>query len=92
MRLFFARLDEKHNLLESFENIYENFPKKIAQNASLFLHIFPKKFNKPFVNFLRVWTKNANCWEILKIFDENSIEKLNFYFIFILFYFSKICY
>ena len=26
--------------------------------------------------------KNANCWEILKIFDENCIEKLNFYFIF----------
>ena len=25
--------------------------------------------------------KNANCWEILKIFDENSIEKLHFYFI-----------
>ena len=41
MRLFFARLDEKHNLLESFEKIFENFPKKIAKNA-LFLHIFQK--------------------------------------------------
>ena len=30
--------------------------------------------------FLRVWTKNANCWKILKIFDENSIEKCYFYF------------
>ena len=45
--------------------------------------IFFKKNNKPCVNFFRVWTKNANCWEILKIFDENYIEKLNFYFIFI---------
>ena len=34
---------------------------------------------------MRVWTKNANSEifeKILKIFDENSIEKLNFYFIF----------
>ena len=30
---------------------------------------------KPFFNFSRVWTKNPNCWEI---FDETSIEKLNF--------------
>ena len=32
--------------------------------------------------FFRVWTKNATCWEILKIIDENPIEKLNFYFYF----------
>ena len=41
MRLFFSRLDEKHKLLESFEKIFENFPKKMANNA-LFLHIFQK--------------------------------------------------
>ena len=41
MRLFFARLDEKHNLLESFEKIFENFPKKLAKNY-LFLHLFQK--------------------------------------------------
>ena len=41
MRLFFARLDEKHNLLESFEKIFEEFPKKMTKNA-LFLHIFQK--------------------------------------------------
>ena len=91
------------------------------------------KFNKPCVNFWRVWTKNTKCWEILrkflkilkkllerfvkmlyfsisfkrlnkpvflfrrldkkhkllgnfekmlKIFDENSIEKLNFIMLF----------
>ena len=51
-----------------------------------YFSIFFKRFNKPCVNFLRVWTKNANCLEILRIFDENSIEKMNFYFIFI-FYF-----
>ena len=33
---------------------------------------------------MRFWTKNANYGEILKNFDENSIEKLNFSFIFIL--------
>ena len=50
-----------------------------------YFSIFFKKFNKQYVNFSRVWTKNANCWEtekIFKIFDENSIEKLNFYFYF----------
>ena len=67
MRLFFARLDEKHNLLDSFEKIFENFHKKIDKNE-LFLHIFQKKLNKPFIHFLRVWTKNANCWEILRNF------------------------
>ena len=41
MRLFFARLDEKHNFLEMFEKIFESFLKKIAKNA-LFLHIFQK--------------------------------------------------
>ena len=41
MRLFFARLDEKHNLLESFEKIFKNFHKNIAKNA-LFLHNFQK--------------------------------------------------
>ena len=74
MRWFFARLDETRNLLESFETIF--------LRKSLNMHyfcIFFKKFNKPFVNFWHVWTKNANCWEI---FDENSIEKLIFYFIF----------
>ena len=45
--------------------ILKIFLKKIAKNA-LFYHIF-KKFNKPCVTFLRVWTKNANCWEIEKI-------------------------
>ena len=44
--------------------------------------IFSNEFNKPCVNFWRVWRKNTNCLEILRILeksDKNSIEKLNFY-------------
>ena len=68
---------------------------KISKNVLLrklrkmhYFSIFFKKVNKPCVKTLRLWTKNANCWEIfeknLKIFDENSKEKLKYYFIFIL--------
>ena len=49
-----------------------------------YLSIFFKEVNKHCGNFSRFWTKNANCWEILKIFDENSIEKLNFLFYYFL--------
>ena len=45
-----------------------------------YFSIFIKYVNKLRVNFLLVWTKNANSWEILTIFDENSIEKLNVVF------------
>ena len=72
-------MDEKHNFLEIFENFHKNMLK------THYFCIFFKKFNKPCVNFSRVSTKNANCWEILKVFDENSIDKLNLYFIFIFF-------
>ena len=44
---------------------------------------FSKKFNKPCVCYTRVWTKNTICWKFLKVFDENCIGKLNFYFILI---------
>ena len=55
MRLFFARMDEKHNLFERFEKIFEIFPQKIAKNA-LFLHIFHKDLTNhslPFCAFGR---------------------------------------
>ena len=46
-----------------------------------YFSIFSKEFNKS-VTFSRVSTKNSNCLEILrkilKIFDKNAIEKLNF--------------
>ena len=78
MRKFFARLEEKHNVLE----ILRKFSKYlfIKLRKCIILTYFPKKINKPCVNFLGVWMKNSNCWEILKISDENSIEKLTFYF------------
>ena len=53
MRLFFARLDEKHNLLESFEKNFENFLKNIAKNA-LFLHIFQKNLTNHALIFARL--------------------------------------
>ena len=44
MRLFFARLDEKHDLFESFEKIFENFPKISSENCEkvLILKYFSK--------------------------------------------------
>ena len=49
----------------------------------LYFRLFCKEITKPCVKFSRVWTKNTICWvnfeKILKLFDENSIEKLNFY-------------
>ena len=81
MRYFFARFDDKHNLLEilgKISTIFNKILKKIAKMHDL--SIFFKKFNKPWVDFSLVWTKNANCWEILQVFDENPIEKFHFYF------------
>ena len=50
------------------------------------LSLFSKEFTKLCVKFLRVWTKNTIGWEILekilKTFDENSIDKWNFYLFF----------
>ena len=52
----------------------------------LYFRLFCKEITKPCVKFSRVWTKNTICWEnfekILKLFDENSIEKLNLYLFF----------
>ena len=49
----------------------------------LYFRLFCKEITKPCVEFSRVWTKNTIGWgnfeKILKIFDENAIEKLNFY-------------
>ena len=42
-----------------------------------------KNISKPCVKFSRVWTKNTIVWgkfeKLLKVFDVNSMEKLNFY-------------
>ena len=69
----------------------ENF-RKFAKNSwrklqkMLYFRLFCKNILKPCVKFWRVWTKNTIVWgnfeKILKILDENSMEKLNFYLVF----------
>ena len=81
-------MDEKHNWLGKFWENLENF-RKFSKNSwrnlqkLLYFCLFCKEITKPFAKFSRVWTKNAIVWgkfeKILKIFDENSMEKLNFY-------------
>ena len=48
-----------------------------------YFRLFCKKISKPCVKFSRVWTINTIVWgefeKILKTFDDNSMEKLNFY-------------
>ena len=75
MRYFLARLDEKHKVFGNFETIFKKFLQKFVK--MLYFTIYFKRFNKPMRSFFAVWTKNTNCWEILRIFDETSIEKLN---------------
>ena len=81
----FSRVWRKHTICWKFLRKFSKNFIRILLKMHYFSY-FSKQINKPCVNFLRVWTKNANCWEILrkirKIFDENSIEKLNFNFIF----------
>ena len=68
---------------ENFRKFAKNSLSKL-QKCSIFAN-FSKNF-KPSVKLSRVWTKNRIGWgnfeKIEKIFDENSIEKLNFYIFF----------
>ena len=51
----------------TFRKFFKNFLRKLRK-----MHYFSKffkKFNKPCVKFLRVWTKNANCWDLLRKFS-----------------------
>ena len=80
MRFIFSRLDEKRKLLGNCEKISKKISLKIAK--LYYFSIFFQKCSKLCVNFWRVWTKKANCWEILKIFEENSIKNRIFIFIF----------
>ena len=65
---------------ENFRKFAKNSLRKL-QNCRVFA--FLQKISKPCVKFSRVRTKNKVGWgnfeKIMKIFDENSIEKLNFY-------------
>ena len=88
MGLFFARLNEKHNLLESFEKNCESFHKTIAK-STLFLHISLKELTNNVLIFCAFWTKNANCWEILRKFWKFLMKILLKYWIFILILFFE---
>ena len=55
-----------------------------------YLSIFYKRFNKPCVDFLRVWTKNKSYWKIwekFRNFSKNLLRKMRKCII--LAYFSK---
>ena len=70
------------NTLFLHMKFWENFQKissKIAKNA-LFLHIF-KKFNKPCINFLRVWTKAQFVGNVKKNFVRKLL-KMHYFSIF----------
>ena len=74
MRLFYARLDVKHNLLEIFENAFENFHKNLAKNA-LFLHIFQITLANHALIF-RAFARKINhfsCFSPLKLILQISL-------------------
>ena len=89
MHLFFARLDEKHNLLESFEKIFENFPKKIANNA--FFHIFQRNLTNHYLIFCAFGRQTqivGKFWENFDNFWWKFYWKIEFLFYFyFIFYF-----
>ena len=65
---------------ENFRKFAKDFVRKLLKMH--YFSIFFKIFYQACVNFSRFWNENTNCLEnfenILKIFDENAIEKLNF--------------
>ena len=70
--LLFRVFGRKTQMDGNFEKFSKNFLRKLREIH--YFSIFFKKFNKPCVNFSRVWTKNT----LLGNFDNNSIIKLNF--------------
>ena len=71
-----------------FENLQKEFLRKLPKMH--YFSIFFKRFNKPYVNFSRLWTKNTICWEILRNFRKFSKDFLeNLENSIILAYFSK---
>ena len=67
------------NIQKKFKNFFKKFltfSKNFQTNFFIkmlkidFLSIFFKKFNKPSIQFLRVWTKNAYSLEILRKFSK----------------------
>ena len=66
---------------KNFQKITKNFSKnyKFFQQKQLKMDsfsIFCTKFNKPSIQFLRVWTKNAICCKFLRRFSKIVLRKL----------------
>ena len=81
-----ARLDEKQKLLRNFARIFESF-QDFFRNLwkCIILAYFSKNLTNHaliFCAFGRKCKLLGNFEKILEIFDENSIEKLNFYIFF----------
>ena len=69
--------------MKFFENL-QNIPEEKCKNCCIFAY-FPKKLQNRALNFRAFGRKTQLVGEIekiLKLFDENSIEKLNFYLFF----------
>ena len=66
---------------ENFRKLKKKNSRRKLKKRCIFAYY--AKNSKPCVKFSRVWTKNTIVWgkleKILKISDENSMEKLNFY-------------
>ena len=69
---------EPPRMPENLRKFAKNFLRKLQKMH--YFSLFFKKISQPFVKLLRVWSKNTIAWAMFeKIFDENSIENLNFY-------------
>ena len=85
-------MDQNDNLLEilrKFSKFLKNFLLKIVKIH--YFSIFFKSVNKLCVNFLRVWTKNPNCWkfwEKFEIFWWKFYRKIEFFYF--LFFFENL--
>ena len=77
--------------------MFGNLQKHFLKTAKMhYLRIIFKRFNKPCVHFSRVWTKNTNCWDILRNFrkfSKNILRKFRKIHYLIIFFeiFNKLC-
>ena len=85
--LIFCAFGRKTQFIGNFEKIFENFSNDFLRKLLKirYFSIFFKRFNKPCVNFLRVWPKTQSVgkfWENFENFWWKFYRKIEF-FIFI---------
>ena len=81
MRYFFARLDEKHNLLENLRKFSKVFLRKLQKMH--YLSIFFKKITNNELNFCAFGRKTqiaGRFWENSEIFWWNFYRKIEFFY------------